>query len=145
MSASVTWRASTLRHSSRFIMAAPFKILVRVVRVGRNKRSAWRDGLADYADANPPLRRLRRPSADQQHHRPALRIGVVDGGPDLRHIGLLFDLVIGDAHGLKDGLDDTHAIELGLPWRASRLLLQQANHHATRPGVCPPDAPHPLD
>src|SRR5258707_6069957 len=117
MSASVTWRASTLRHSSRFIMAAPFKILVRVVRVGRNKRSALRHGLADYADANPPLRRLRRPSADQQHHRPALRIRVVDGGPDLRHIRLLIDLVIGDAHSLDDRLDGTHAIEPRMPWR----------------------------
>src|SRR5258708_16140598 len=107
MSASVTWRASTLRHSSRFIMAAPFKILVRVVRVGRNKRSALRHGLADYADANPPLRRLRRPSADQQHHRPALRIRVVDAGPDLRPIGLLFPLLIAAAHGLHHGLAAT--------------------------------------
>src|SRR5262249_34161357 len=95
-----TWRASTLRHSSRFIITASFRSPVRARRKSEACCALGGDGA--------PL--IRRRTADQQHHGPALRIGLIDGGSDLCHVRILFDLLIRNAHAIEDGFDDAHAI-----------------------------------
>jgi hypothetical protein len=64
---------------------------------------------------------------------------------DFPHIGLPFDLVIGNAHGFQHGLDDAHPIALGLPRRDPRFLLQQAHHHADRQRIFDRDAADRVD
>src|SRR5262245_34954355 len=72
------------------------------------------------------------PLSDQHHDWFALRIGLIDCRPDFDDVILLLDLVVPDAHGIEDGLDDAHAIARGLArWHAG-LLFEQADHHADR-------------
>src|SRR5205814_1382140 len=51
---------------------------------------------------------------------------------DFRHVQVFLDVVIDDAHGIEDRLDDTHTVALGLPRWHTGFFLQETDHHADR-------------
>ena len=85
---------------------------------------------------------LRPISSDDRLH---LRIGGLDRRRDLADIGLAFDLVIGDAHGVEHRLDDAHGVALRLARQDARLLLEEAHHHADRQRILDGDAADRVD